>query len=402
VDFQQFLSSELERIEKAGLLRRLRTLESAQGAEVLCDGAEIINFSSNDYLGLATHPRLREEACRVLEEAGAGAGASRLICGNHREHERLDEALARFKGTEAALSFSTGYAAAVGVIPTVVGSSDVVILDKLCHASLVDGARLSGANVRVFPHNNLEKLASHLRWAREKFPAARVLVVVESVYSMDGDVAPLREIVELKEAHGAWLMVDEAHGVGVLGDSGRGLADALGLGGRIEIQMGTLGKALGSAGAYICGSRTLRNFLVNRARSFIFSTAPSPATAAASRAAVEILESPAGAELVARLWENIRALETEIPGSRAESAIFPIVIGGELEAVERSLQLREEGFLVPAIRYPTVAKGSARLRIALSASHQEKEIVSLAQTLRRLQGALGIPTGALGTPPPAD
>lgn len=402
MDFQQFLSSELERIEQAGLLRRLRTLESAQGAEVLCDGAEIINFSSNDYLGLAAHPRLREEACRVLEEAGAGAGASRLICGNHREHERLDEALARFKGTEAALSFSTGYAAAVGVIPTVAGSTDVVILDKLCHASLVDGARLGGANVRVFPHNNLEKLASHLRWAREKFPTGRVLVVVESVYSMDGDVAPLREVVELKEAHGAWLMVDEAHGVGVLGASGRGLADALGLGGRIEIQMGTLGKALGSAGAYICGSRALRDFLINRARSFIFSTAPSPATAAASRAAVEILESPAGAERVAMLWNNIRSLEAGIPGSRAESAIFPIVIGGELEAVELSLRLREEGFLVPAIRYPTVARGSARLRIALSASHQKEEIVSLAHTLRGLQGTPGTPTGAPGTPLPAD
>lgn len=402
MDFQQFLASELERIESSGLLRRLRTLDSAQGAEVVCDGASIVNFSSNDYLGLAAHPRLREEACRVLEEAGAGAGASRLICGNHREHELLDAALARFKGTEAALSFSTGYAAAVGVIPTVAGSADVVILDKLCHASLVDGARLSGANVRVFPHNNLEKLASHLRWASEKYPGGRVLVVVESVYSMDGDVAPLREIVELKETHGAWLMVDEAHGVGVLGPSGRGLAEVLGLGNRIEIQMGTLGKALGSSGAYICGSHALREFLINRARSFIFSTAPSPATAAASRAAIELLESSYGAECLARLWENIRALAAEMPGSRPESAIFPVVIGGELEAVDYSLKLKEFGFLVPAIRYPTVARGSARLRIALSASHRSEDIQSLAARLRHIQGAPGIPTGAEGTPPPAD
>jgi glycine C-acetyltransferase/8-amino-7-oxononanoate synthase len=323
-----------------------------------------------------------------------------LICGNHREHERLDEALARFKGTEAALSFSTGYAAAVGVIPAVAGAADVVILDKLCHASLVDGARLSGANVRVFPHNNLEKLTSHLRWAREKFPSGRVLVVVESVYSMDGDVAPLREIVELKEAYGAWLMVDEAHGVGVLGPSGRGLAEALGLSARIEIQMGTLGKALGSSGAYICGSNALRDFLINRARSFIFSTAPSPATAAASRAAVEILESPAGKELVARLWANISALATELPRSAAESAIFPVVIGDELAAVDSSRLLREAGYLVPAIRFPTVARGSARLRIALSAAHRREEIKGLAGTLRGLQGAPGTEGGE--AMPPAD
>jgi 8-amino-7-oxononanoate synthase len=402
MNFDQFLTDELRRIEEAGLLRRLREMDSPQGARVICDGAPLVNFSSNDYLGLAAHPRLREEARRVLEETGAGAGASRLICGNHREHERLEEALARFKNAAAALSFSTGYAAAVGVIPAIAGSGDVVILDKLCHASLVDGARLSGATLRVFPHNHLEKLASHLRWAREKFPAARVLVVVESVYSMDGDLAPLREIVELKDRHGAWLMVDEAHGVGVLGPSGRGLAEALGLGGRIEIQMGTLGKALGSSGAYVCGSRTLRDFLINRARSFIFSTAPSPATAAASRAAVEVLESAAGADLVNRLWKNLRALEAKLPNRTVESAIVPVVIGEERKAVEISRQLQEAGFLVPAIRYPTVARGSARLRIAVSAAHGPEEISGLVKSLNALQGAPGTLTGAEGTTPPAD
>ena len=402
MDFDEFLSGELKRIDEAGLLRRLRRMDSPQGAQVICDGAPLVNFSSNDYLGLAAHPRLREEAGRVLEETGSGAGASRLICGNHREHERLEETLARFKNTEAALSFSTGYAAAVGVIPAIVGAGDVVILDKLCHASLVDGARLSGANLRVFPHNHLEKLASHLRWAREKFPAARVLVVVESVYSMDGDLAPLREIVELKERSGAWLMVDEAHGVGVLGPCGRGLSEALDLGGRIEIQMGTLGKALGSSGAYVCGSRALRDFLINRARSFIFSTAPSPATAAASRAALEILESPAGVELVSRLWENLRALEAGLPGRTVESAIVPVVIGDERKAVEISRRLQEAGYLVPAIRYPTVARGSARLRIALSAAHAREEIAGLVKAVNGLQGAPGTLTGAEGTTPPAD
>lgn len=378
MDFNEYLSSELRRIEGAGLLRSLRTLDSPQGARVVCNGAELLNFSSNDYLGLAMHPRLREAAAEVLEESGSGAGASRLICGNHRQHELLEEALARFKRSEAALGFSTGYAAALGTIPALVGESDVVILDKLCHASLVDGSRLSGAMIRVFPHNNLDKLASHLRWAREKHPDGRVLVVVESVYSMDGDLAPLREIVDLKDDYGAWLMVDEAHGVGVIGAHGRGLADELGVAGRIEVQMGTLGKALGSAGAYICGSARLREFLINRARSFIFSTAPSPATATASRAAVEILESDEGRALVAKLWENIAILAGELRTAEARSAIFPIVIGGELEAVDCAKRLQDSGFLVPAIRFPTVARGSARLRVALSAAHGGDEVRALA------------------------
>lgn len=382
MDFDQYLSAELRRIEEAGLLRSLRTLESPQGARVICNGRSLANFSSNDYLGLASHPRLREAARIALEEAGAGAGASRLVCGNHREHELLEAALAQFKGTEAALSFSTGYAAALGVIPAVTGPGDVVILDKLCHACLVDGARLCGAVLRVFPHNNLEKLESHLRWAREKHPAARVLVVVESVYSMDGDRAPLREIVELKERHGAWLMVDEAHGVGVIGPNGRGLADELGVAPQVEIQMGTLGKALGSSGAYICGSRVFREYLINRARSFIFSTAPSPATAAASRSAVDIMQSAEGRGLLGRLRENIGELANALPALQAESAIFPVVIGGELAAVDSSRRLQENGFLVPAIRFPTVARGSARLRIALSAAHEPSEIRRLAEAVR--------------------
>lgn len=385
MDFHHFLSAELSRIEEAGLLRTLRTLDSPQGARVVCDGADLVNFSSNDYLGLARHPRLREAAQEALAETGAGSGASRLVCGNHRLHEALEETLAHFKRTQAALTFSTGYAAALGVLPAVVGAGDVVILDKLCHASLVDGARLSGALLRVFPHNHLDKLESHLRWARDKHPRSRVLVVVESVYSMDGDRAPLTEIVALKERHGAWLMVDEAHGVGVIGPQGRGLADLLGVADHIEIQMGTLGKALGSAGAYLCGSTVLRDFLINRARSFVFSTAPAPATAAASRAALEILNSAEGEALVARLGENIRLFATASGFSNAESAIFPVVIGDETAAVTSSRRLLDSGLLVPAIRYPTVARGAARLRVALSAAHEENEIRLLADALGRIR-----------------
>lgn len=374
-----FLSRSLGEIESAGLLRKLRELDSAQGAEVVVDGARLINFSSNDYLGLAAHPRLREAAMAALEKDGTGVGASRLICGNHREHESLDATIARFKRTEAALSFSTGYAAALGTIPALVGQADVVILDKLCHASLVDGARLSGATLRVFPHNDVAKLESHLKWAREKYPEAKVLVIAESVYSMDGDVAPLAEIVELKDRFGAWLMLDEAHGVGVIGEEGRGLASSLGLDNRVEVQMGTLGKALGAAGAYIAGSAVLREYLINRARSFIFSTAPIPAVAAAARAAIELLESDEGPVLLSRLWENLRAFSPD-----AVSAIVPVVIGDERLALEASSRLREAGFLVPAIRYPTVARGSARLRVTITAAHSGEQIRQLATALASL------------------
>jgi 8-amino-7-oxononanoate synthase len=385
MNFEKFLASELERIQRAYLRRSLRVINSPQGPEVSCEGRSVANFASNDYLGLAAHPNLRHAAREALDQTGTGSGASRLICGTHLHHERLEEALTRFKRTGSALTFSSGYAAALGTIPALAGKGDVIILDKLCHACLVDGARLSGASIRVFPHNGLEKLESHLRWAVQTFPAARVLILVESVYSMDGDRAPLREIVELKERFGAWLLVDEAHGIGVVGRQGRGLVDELGLSSRIEVQMGTLGKALGSCGAYICGSAALRDYLVNRARSFIFSTAPPPHCAAASRAAVELLGSADGESLVNKLHENIAMLAgcLSVP---PQSAIFPLMIGDEKAAVAASQGLLAAGFLVPAIRYPTVARGSARLRATVSAAHDRgiiERLASRAGPLRR-------------------
>jgi len=379
-DFADILTERLRQIEVAGLKRSLREINSPQGPEIECDGRRVVNFSSNDYLGLAGDPRLAEAAHRGLDEAGVGSGASALVCGHHRLHEELEVALARFKRCEAALTFSTGYAAAVGTISALVGEGDVVILDKLSHASLVDGARLSGAHLRVFPHNHVEKLESHLRWAREKYPAARVLVVAESVYSMDGDRAPLAEIVAVKERYGAWLMIDEAHGVGVIGERGRGLADHLGLSDRVEVQMGTLGKALGASGAYICGREVLREYLINRARSFIFSTAPPPSTAAAARAAVELLEND-GPALMGRLWDNLATYTSLMGEPTAASAIFPLVLGSEETALAASRQLGEQGFLVAAIRYPTVARGAARLRIVVTAAHSRAQIEKLAAAL---------------------
>jgi len=374
-----FLSRALSDIRKHNLLRHLRSLDSPQGGRVSVEERTLVNFSSNDYLGLAGHPALREAAVKEFERGGFGTGASRLVCGTFAAHEELEAAVAAFKRTPAALTFSSGYAAAMGTIPALCGKDDVIILDKLCHACLVDGARLSGAHLRVFPHNDTAKLESHLRWARSRHPAARVLILAESVYSMDGDTAPLAEVVELKDRHGAWLFLDEAHGVGVLGRSGRGLADKLGVAGRIEVQMGTLGKALGAHGAYIAGSRKLRDFLINRNRAFIYSTAPPPPVAAAATAAIGILCSDEGSALQKKLWLNIRALQSGLALNGVESAIVPVIIGEEKNAMNAAAKLLHTGFLVPAIRYPTVARGTARLRITLSAAHTTSDITRLAR-----------------------
>jgi len=383
--FDAFLLGALEEIELAGLTRRLSPLETPQLPRVTRENVKVVNFSSNDYLGLAANPDLRDAAMAEWERGGFGAGASRLICGTMAAHEELEEAIARFKRTPAALSFSSGYAAAMGTIPAICGKDDVIILDKLSHACLIDAARLSGAILRVFPHNDLNKLESHLTWAARKHPQSRVLIVAESVYSMDGDLAPLSEMVNLKERFGAWLFLDEAHAVGVLGPSGGGLAEQLGLGDRIEIQMGTLGKALGAHGAYIAGSRALRDYLINRARSFIFSTAPPAPVAAAATKAIEISRAPEGSRLRELLWANIRNLAAVLESPMPESAIIPQIIGPEIKATSASTALLNKGFLVPAIRFPTVAKGAARLRYTVTASHRPDEIQALGEALRNLQ-----------------
>ena len=382
--FDAFLSDALEEIELAGLTRRLTPLETPQLPLVRRGDVVVVNFSSNDYLGLAAHPALRDAAMGEWERGGFGSGASRLICGTMTAHEDLEVSIARFKRTPAALAFHSGYAAALGTIPAICAKDDVIIMDKLSHACLIDAARLSGAVLRVFPHNDLNKLESHLAWASRKHPQARVLIVVESVYSMDGDLAPLREIVDLKERYGAWLFLDEAHAVGVLGPSGGGLAEELGIGDRIEVQMGTLGKALGAHGAYVAGSRVLRDYLINRARSFIFSTAPPAPVAAAATKAIEIAQSPEGGRLRECLWKNIRNLAAELQAPKPESAIIPHILGPENAATSASAELLQKGFLVAAIRFPTVAKGAARLRFTVTSLHHPDQIRSLGEVYRNL------------------
>jgi 8-amino-7-oxononanoate synthase len=375
------LSGELQRLTEANLRRSLRVIERAEGVLLTIGGREIVSFSSNDYLGLASHPVLAEAMAEGARRWGTGATASRLICGTTAEHAALEEELASAKGTEASLVFSTGVAAAMGTIPALVGRGDVVILDKLAHACLIDGTHASGAKMRVFPHNDLGKLESHLRWARETHPEGKILIVTESVFSMDGDLAPLREIVELKERHGAWLLLDEAHAVGVRGNGIQGVAGELGLIDRIEVQMGTLGKAFGVSGGYIAGSRVLIDFLINRARSFIFSTAPSPAVAAACRAALRVVCSEEGDRRRTTLRGHIALLSSLLRTAPAESAIIPMILGSEERALAEAARLFEAGFFVPAIRYPTVPKNTARLRISLSAAHTSEQIRGLAYAL---------------------
>jgi 8-amino-7-oxononanoate synthase len=384
--FDRELESRLQALRGEGLYRRLQPFGSEPSRLARMDDTTLINFASNDYLGLAGDPALKAAAQEAIARFGAGSGASRLICGSLRPHHELEETLAAFKTTPAALSFSSGYAAALGTICALLDKGDIIILDKLVHACIVDAARLSGAKMRVFAHNDLSGLESKLAWARSSHSAqARVLVVTEAVFSMDGDQAPLREIIGLKEKYGAWVMVDEAHATGIYGPNRRGLAEATGVSEQIEIQMGTLGKAIGSAGGFICGSRTLIDYLVNRARSFLFSTAPAPAAVAAATAGIHLVQSPEGAARCERLWQRVESLLQALGRDSAlRSAIVPIQIGNENAAVATAAALRELGILTGAVRYPSVPRGQARLRITLSAAHTAADVTQLATALRRV------------------
>jgi 8-amino-7-oxononanoate synthase len=392
LSFDEDLSGRLAALREQNLFRELHRVDSTQDPHIKIGGKTFLNFSSNDYLGLANHPALKHAAIKAVEKFGAGAGASRLICGSLAPFHELEETLAAFKKTEAALVFSTGYAAALGTITALAGKNDIIILDKLVHACIVDAARLSGAKLRVFAHNDLNDLEDKLRWASGaksaiRNPQSAILIVTESIFSMDGDAAPLREIVALKEKYGAWLMVDEAHATGLLGRNGGGLADHLGLGKQIEIQMGTLGKALGASGGYICGRRPLVDFLVNRARSFIFSTAPVPAAAAAATAGIKLIQSGEGKSLRTQLQQRIAEFISAMrhAPSAIPAAIIPLLLGDEKQTVAIAARLRGQNIFVPAIRYPTVARGAARLRITLSAGHTKTDVAELVSALEPLK-----------------
>ncbi|HKS36799.1 MAG TPA: 8-amino-7-oxononanoate synthase [Verrucomicrobiae bacterium] len=387
-DFEQELSRRLAALREQGLYRELRRIDSPQLPHPHVEGQWLLNFSSNDYLGLANDPLLKEAAIRAVERYGAGSGASRLVCGSLAPHHELEQTLAAFKGVEAALVFSSGYAAALGAIGALLDAHDVIVIDKLVHACIVDAARLCGAELRVFAHNDLNSLARILRWADRRNTALsgkrrpRTLIVTESVFSMDGDFAPLREIIELKEKHGAWLMVDEAHATGLYGAHRRGLIEEFDLSNRIEIQMGTLSKALGASGGYLCGSRVLIDTLINGARSFIFSTAPVPAAAGTATAAIQFVQSDPGQVRRNLLWTRVDQIKNALIQARftlppVRSAIIPLMVGNEEKAVQSAAALREQGVFIPAIRYPTVARGRARLRLTVSAAHTATDVSHL-------------------------
>lgn len=383
------LSQRLDVLREQNLFRQVRRVDSPQSAHIQIEGKPCLNFSSNDYLGLANHLALKQAAIDAIEKYGAGSGASRLVCGSLAPFHQLDTVLAKFKQTQAALTFSTGYAAALGTIGALMGRGDIIILDKLVHACIVDAAKSCGAKIRVFAHNDLEDLEKKLKWvAKSRGPSGqgRVLVITESIFSMDGDAAPLSEIVALKKKYGAWLMVDEAHATGILGKIGRGLANHLGVSNQIEIQMGTLGKALGASGGFICGSRPLIDTLVNCARSFIFSTAPVPAAAAAAMAGVQIAQLPEGEKLRQRLKSLVEQFQSEMHSRKLEipGAIIPIILRDETKAVHASKKLREQNIFVPAIRYPSVARGAARLRVTLTAAHTPDDVSRLVCALKSL------------------
>jgi 8-amino-7-oxononanoate synthase len=377
-DALAFCAEELAKLEAAGLGRRVRTLESASEPEVILDGRRVLCLASNNYLGLAAHPDVGDAAAEAARKYGAGAGSARLVTGGLVLHDELEARLAAFKGTEAALLFSSGYLANLGTVSALVGPGDAVFSDSLNHASIIDGCRLSKADVHVYRHADADDLARRLgAWRRTTGPAARALVVTDSVFSMDGDVAPLADIVDACERHGAVAMVDEAHATGVVGPGGRGAVAGAGLEGRVGVVMGTLSKSLGAAGGFIAGSADLCAFLCNRARSFVFDTALPPPTAAAALAALDILEReperPVRARrLAARLATGLRTAGYEVPDPAA--AVLPVVVGAPEAAVGLSARLLDAGVLVTAIRPPSVPEGTSRLRATVMATHTDVQI----------------------------
>jgi len=367
------LDAELIALEAKDLRRIRREVGGLQGPSIELHGRQVLCLASNNYLGLAGDPRVVSGGIEALKASGAGAGASPLISGHMQAHASFEDELADWQGTEAALVFGSGYHANIGVIGALVGAGDVVFSDELNHASLIDGCRLSKARRVVYRHRDLADLETKLR----DFPGKRRLIVTDSVFSMDGDLAPLEGMVSLARQYEAEIMLDEAHAVGVFGERGGGYAEALGLGDQVAIRMGTLGKALGSYGAFVSGSRSLIDLLVNRARAYVFSTALPPATVGSAAAALRIIRSEP--EIRERLWRNARRLHAALSeGGYAmaplESPILPLVVGASADALGVAQKALTEGVFAPAIRPPTVPEGTSRLRVTPIASHTEEEM----------------------------
>jgi glycine C-acetyltransferase/8-amino-7-oxononanoate synthase len=390
IDLQQ----RLDELESDGLRRRLRLIDGPQGAQVTLDGRAVLLLCSNNYLGLADHPRLRHAAAEAALSLGTSAGASRLISGSMSIHAELESGLADFEGTEAALLFGSGYLANSGTIAALARRGEVVFSDELNHASIIDGCRLAGAETFVYRHTDTE----HLDWGLRQAAGRAALIVTDGVFSMDGDIAPLTKLAEISRRHGCRLLVDEAHATGSIGPGGRGSVAAAGLTGEVDVIVGTLGKALGGYGAYVCGSAAMVDFLINSARPFIFSTAPPPPSVAAAQAALELLaESP---NLVERLRENAAALREGLRSEGlepigSETQIVPLVVGEADDAMALCERLLAEGVFAQAIRPPTVPPGTCRLRLTTMATHRIADLRHAARLIGAAARDLGVAPGTV-------
>ena len=376
------LQNDLNELRTLGLRRALRKIQSPQGREIIVDDRKVLNFCSNDYLGLANDARIKAAAIASIKKDGFGSGASRLVCGNMSAHADLEERLAVLKNTEASLLFSSGYMANTGIIPALVGRGDIVLCDRLNHASIIDGILLSRAQMKRYAHADMDALEGELKKASG---FKRRLIVTDSVFSMDGDRAPLTAISALAKRYGAWLMVDEAHAFGVLGPRGMGLVEELGLSADVQVQMGTLSKAAGCFGAYVCGSAVLKESLINHSRSFIYTTAMPPSVAAAALAAVDIIVAETGRR--GQLLDNAQYVRQGLKDMNCDTLnsttpIIPIMIGEADSAVDVSQKLFEQGIFVSAIRPPTVPANTARLRITVTSGHTRKDLDRLLNAVK--------------------
>jgi glycine C-acetyltransferase len=389
----RYLHDELEKLKEKKLYQKLRVLAGEQLPVSTIDGKQVINLSSNNYLGLTTHRKLRKVAAAAIKTHGVGSGAVRTIIGTMDLHMQLEEQIARFKHTEASVVFQSGFTANAGTVQAILGENDLIVSDELNHASIIDGGRLSKATRKIYRHRDLNHCEETLK-ATENWNGNKLLIT-DGVFSMDGDIAPLRELCELAEKYNCIMMVDDAHASGVLGRGGRGTVDHFEMHGRVDVQVGTLSKAVGSLGGYVCGSRDLIEFLYHRGRPFLFSTSHPPSVTATCQAAFALLDSPDGEKLIKKLWRNTKFFKRRLKKlgfdtGASQTPITPIMVGEAARAHEFSRQLFAEGLFAQGIGYPTVAEGKARIRTIVTATHKRKELEEALNILERVGRRLGI------------
>ncbi len=392
----KFLSQQLDELRQKGTFFKLRVLEDEQKPVCTFDGRKVINLASNNYLGLTTHPKLKEAALQAIHDHGVGSGAVRQIAGTMRLHMQLEEAIARFKNVEACVVFQSGFAANAGTVSAVLGKDDFIVSDELNHASIIDGARLSRAKILVYRHKDTAHAEEHLHSVKDQ--PGKKLIITDGVFSMDGDIGPLPALCDLADKYGALMMVDDAHASGVLGRNGRGTIDHFHMDGRVDIQVGTLSKAIGALGGYVCGSRDLIDFLYHRARPFLFSTSHPPSVAATCLAAFQVLESEP--ELIERLWENTRYFKNELGNLHfniggqntpaSETPITPVIVGEGRLAMEFSRELFAQGVMATGIASPVVPEGKARIRTIMTATHTREQMDQALDVLNKVGKSLGI------------